>query len=86
MTFSDLKQKDVINICDGRKMGRPIDLVLNGGACVDALIVPGRSGGIAGLLKPDREGFAIPWNRVRQIGDDVILVEIDGDPGGWEAK
>ena len=28
MSFSDLKQKDVINICDGRKLGRPIDLIL----------------------------------------------------------
>ena len=34
MSFSDLKQKDVINICDGRKMGRPIDLILNDHACV----------------------------------------------------
>lgn len=77
MSFSDLKQKDVINICDGRKMGKPIDLILNENACVEALVVPGGSGGLLGVLRPDREGCVIPWRRVRQIGDDVILVEMD---------
>ena len=73
MSFSDLKQKDVINICDGRKLGRPIDLILNENACVEALVVPG----VFSLLKPDRDGEIIPWRRVRRIGDDVILVEVE---------
>ena len=28
MTFGELKQKDVINICDGRRLGKPIDISL----------------------------------------------------------
>ena len=79
MSFSELRQKDVINICDGRKLGRPIDLILNENACVEALIVPDGGGGVWGLLKPDRQGLVIPWRRVRRIGDDVILVEVDGE-------
>lgn len=86
MSFSDLKQKDVINICDGRKLGRPIDLILNDSACIDALVVPGGNGGLLGLFRPDREGCVIPWRKVRQIGDDVILVEVDGDCPGCEIK
>ena len=81
MSFSDLKQKDVINICDGRKMGRPIDLILNEHACVEALILPGGSAGVFGLLRPEREGCVIPWRLVREIGDDVILVEMDSNGG-----
>ena len=46
MSFSELKGKDVVNICDGRKLGKPIDLLLNDSACVQALVVPGRSGGL----------------------------------------
>ena len=80
MSFSDIRRKDVINICDGRKMGRAIDLILNDSACVQALVVPGRSGGVAGLFRQDREGCVIGWDRVRRIGDDVILVEMDADP------
>jgi len=79
MSFSEIRRKDVINIRDGRKLGRPIDLILNDSACVQALVVPGRSGGLLGFLKPDREGWAIPWGRVRRIGDDVILVEVESE-------
>ena len=77
MSFSEIRQKDVVNIRDGRRLGKPIDLVLNDNACVEALVVPGRSGGLLGAIRPDREGIAIPWSQVRRIGDDVILVEAD---------
>ena len=79
MSFSDIKRKDVINICDGRKLGRPIDLILNDSACVQALVVPGHGGGVLGVLRQDREGLVIDWSRVRRIGDDVILVEVDSE-------
>ncbi len=79
MSFSELKRKDVVNICDGRKMGKPIDLILSDAACAQALVVPGRSGGLLGLFRQDREGIVIPWDRVRRVGDDVILVEVDAD-------
>ena len=80
MTFGELKQKDVINICDGRRLGKPIDLRLNDAACVSALIVPS-PGGFLSCFKPDREGLSIPWERIRRIGDDVILVELDANFG-----
>ena len=79
MSFSEIRQKDVINIRDGRNLGRPIDLILNDEACIEALVVPGRERGILAFLKPNREGCAIDWKRVRRIGDDVILVEVDVD-------
>ena len=74
MNYSGLRQKDVINICDGRKMGKPIDLILNDRACAEALVVPARTS-LLSCLKQDKEGSVIPWNRIRRIGDDVILVE-----------
>ena len=86
MSFSDLKQKDVSNICDGRKMGRPIDLILNDHACVEALVVPGGDSGFFSLFRPEREGCVIPWRQVRQIGDDVILVEVENSDACWERK
>ena len=81
MNFSELKQKDVINICDGRRLGKTIDLVLNESACVDALVVPGPSS-FWNCLKPDREGYSIPWERIRRIGDDVILVDVETNYAG----
>lgn len=78
MSFSDLRCRDVINICDGRKLGRPIDLLFNDRACVEALVVPA-PGNFMNFLRADREGFVIPWGRIRRIGDDVILVELEPD-------
>ena len=77
MSFSEIRQKDVINIRDGRNLGRPIDLILNADACVEALVVPRGRGGFRGLFRPSREGCPIDWQRVRRIGDDVILVEVE---------
>ena len=79
MNFSEIREKDVINIRDGRNLGKPIDLILNDSACVQALVVPSGAGGLFGFIKQDREGCVIDWSRVRRIGDDVILVEVDGD-------
>ena len=59
MTFGELRQKDVINICDGRRLGKPIDVALSDAACVTALIVPS-PGGFLSCLKPDREGRIHP--------------------------
>ena len=75
VTFTELKQKDVVNVRDGKRLGKPIDLALDDGACVEALIVP-LPGSILNLIRPEKEGCMIPWNRVLRIGDDVILVDI----------
>ena len=77
MSFSDIRQKDVINIRDGKNLGKPIDLILNEQACVEALVVADRSGGLLGAFRPNREGIPIHWRQVRRIGDDVILVELE---------
>ena len=79
MSFSEIRLKDVINVCDGRKLGRPIDLLLNESNCVEAIVVPAEGCGLAGFFKRERDGIVIPWSRVRRIGDDVILVEVDSE-------
>ena len=79
MSFSEIREKDVINIRDGRNLGKPIDLLLNENACVDALVVPGTRRGLWSFIKPNREGRVIDWHRVRRIGDDVILVEVESE-------
>ena len=75
-SLNKLRKKEVINICDGRRLGRPIDLIFTDGACVEALVVPGRYS-IRNVFKGVREGIVIPWNRISRFGDDVILVELD---------
>lgn len=71
-----LRQKEVINICDCKRLGCVSDVVINcQTGCVEALIVPG-PGKICGFLGRDME-YVIPWQCVEQIGRDIILVKVD---------
>ena len=70
----EIRNKEVVNICDGRRLGFVGDLEIRmpeGTVC--ALIVPGpyRFFGIFGR----GEDYYIPWECIRKIGDDIILVE-----------
>ncbi|MDD3220039.1 MAG: YlmC/YmxH family sporulation protein [Lachnospiraceae bacterium] len=75
MKCSELKQKDVINICSCRTLGVVADLEFDCcTGCVLSLIVPGPSR-ICNLLGRDGD-YVIPWSCVKQIGEDIVLVEI----------
>lgn len=70
----DLKLKEVINLCDGSKLGYPCDFEFD--RCdgrILAIIVP-RSSGFLGLGKCD--DLIIPWNKIKCIGDDAVLVRL----------
>lgn len=73
---SDFRQKEVINIRDGRRLGVIIDMEfdLQAGR-ITAIVVPG-SNRLMGFLKGDND-HVIPWDKIKKIGDDVILVDVD---------
>lgn len=71
-----LRQKEVINIVDGARLGFICDLVLDvctGKIC--AIVVPGPSR-FSFFFKGERDQV-IPWKNIRKIGENVILVEMD---------
>lgn len=73
---SDFRQKEVINISDGKRLGfvSDVEIDLESGK-IDAIILPG-VGRLFGLLGKENE-FVIPWDRIRKIGEDIILVDLD---------
>lgn len=78
MRVCELKQKEIINVCTCKSLGCPIDVEFDcKKCCLTALIVPG-PGKFGFLFGRDSE-FIIPWQCIRQIGDDIILVEIRED-------
>lgn len=75
MTLSELAKKEVINIRDCKKLGHVTDLEFDertGGICQ---ITVG-SGGLLGLLKPGGD-CCIRFPDIRQIGPDIILVDLN---------
>ena len=76
MRICDLRQKEVINIKDCKRLGYVCDIEFDRKTgCITQLIVPG-TGKICGLFGRDTE-YRIPFCRVCQIGPDIILVDID---------
>lgn len=74
-SFSELKNKEVINIRDGSLLGCVSDLEFNtctGEIC--SLILPG-NGLLASLSSKNR--IIIPWRDIERIGRDTVLVKFD---------
>lgn len=72
--FTDLHCKEVICICDGRRLGFVSDAVIElPEGKITAIIVPGpnRILGVCGR----RDDFVIPWSCIKRIGPDIVLVD-----------
>ena len=73
--FSDLHCKEVICVCDGRRLGFITDARIDlGDGSITAIIVPGpcRFFGFWGR----RDDFVIPWKCIKRIGPDIVLADI----------
>lgn len=76
MRICELKEKEVINICDGEKLGNVCDIEFEEKTGkIIALIIPGPCK-ILGIIGRDQE-YIIPYECVQRIGADVVLVEIE---------
>lgn len=73
--FCELREREVINICDCKRLGCVTDVLLDMcSGCVEAIIIPG-PGRFCGFLGYDSE-YIIPFECIRKVGPDIILVEI----------
>ena len=72
----DFKHKEVINICDGKRLGFVQDVCadLNTGK-ITSIIVPGGTNKLMNLFSNSND-IIIPWENIKCISDDLILVEI----------
>ena len=71
---SDFKCREVINTVDGERLGVVFDMEIDsdtGSIC--AIVVPGKEKvGLFGRCK----GTIIPWQCIKKIGEDTILVDL----------
>ena len=70
----DLREREVINLCDGARLGYVCDFEID---CCDgkiiSLIVPGERGLLGGRKTPD---IVIPWCKIECFGEDTVLVRL----------
>lgn len=74
MKLSDLQEKDVVNINDGRNVGRIIDAEIGNDGKINYLVVDAKKG-IRGFFSGSGE-LTITFDKIKRIGTDVILVDL----------
>ena len=73
-TLEQLREKEVINVCDGTRLGCVEDIefeIESGKIC--ALIVA-RPRGVLSFGR--EEDYFVPWSKIIRIGSDIIIVDI----------
>lgn len=70
-----MQAKEVINICDCKKIGCVTDLIIDEcKGCIEAVVIP-KCSKFCGLFG-DGDEYVIPFKCIERIGPDIILVEI----------
>ncbi|MEG6615705.1 YlmC/YmxH family sporulation protein [Peptococcaceae bacterium 1198_IL3148] len=78
MRLSDLVGKEIVNIVNGSRLGiigdSDLSIDVDSGQ-IKHIILPRR----ANMLNfwVDRQSMVIPWDLVRKVGEEVIIVELD---------
>lgn len=74
MKISEFIYREVINISDGEKIGfvSDIDFDRNTGN-IEAIFVPDKN---KKFFSTKNNGIKIPWDNIKKIGDDIILVDV----------
>lgn len=74
MRLSDLQNKTVINVIDGKNIGSIIDLEINEEGIAVGLVVEKYKFLISSFS--NKKELIIKWDQIKKIGEDVILVNI----------
>ena len=79
LKISELANRQIINLADGRRLGPIKDLEIDPVAgTVRAVVLKGGRPylRLLGLARDVR----VPWERIRKIGVDAVLVEVEPQP------
>ena len=74
MRLSELQNKTVVNLIDGKNIGNIIDLNIDDKGNAIGLIVEKHKFLISYFSS--KKEFSISWDQIEKIGEDVILVKI----------
>ena len=82
MLLSEIAGKEIVNLHDGAKLGLvgDSDIKININGRVEALIISSRSGYSWFFNRNndrDIDFIMIPWEAIKKIGAEVIIVDID---------
>lgn len=71
MYLSELQNKDIVSIKDGKKIGNIVDVSINNNGSINGLIIQK----VKFSLFRGNNDEEIKWEQIKKIGEDVILVD-----------
>ena len=75
MKLSELSKKDIINIKDGKRVGKIVDVEfdINNGYMIRFII---ESSNIIKSIFSNTDELTIKFSQIKKLGEDVILIDI----------
>jgi YlmC/YmxH family sporulation protein len=75
MKLSELSKKDIINIKDGKRIGKIVDVEfdINNGYMIKFII---ESTNVIKSIFSNSEELTIKFSQIKKLGEDVILIDI----------
>ena len=73
-SINSLRDKEVINVCDGRRLGYIFDVEINAALGSVVAIVVLFDWRVFGFGKC--EELIIPWDKIQCFGEDAVLVSV----------
>ncbi|MBQ2872428.1 MAG: YlmC/YmxH family sporulation protein [Bacilli bacterium] len=70
MRLSELQLKEIVNICNGKRIGVIVDVLVEENGNIQKLVLEERKG-----RRFSKEEYVIDWNQIVKIGDDIILID-----------
>lgn len=74
MHLSELQSKQIVNIKDGKNIGKIVDAVIDNNGNMQSFIVQ-RQKMLMSMIS-SKGDIEIRWSQIKKIGHDVILVDI----------
>jgi len=74
MRLSELQNKNIVNVNDGKMIGNIIDIDINSDGISSGIIVE-KTKFLISRFSSSGE-FIVKWNQIEKIGEDVILVNM----------
>ena len=75
MKLSELSKKDIINIKDGKRIGKIVDVEfdINNGYMIRFII---ESSNVIKSIFSSAEELTIKFSQIKKLGEDVIIIDI----------
>lgn len=75
MKLSELSKKDIINLKDGKRIGKIVDVEfdINNGYMIKFII---ESTNVIKSIFSNSEELTIKFSQIKKLGEDVILIDI----------